>query len=84
MAKCSFTQPDGRTERYITVGTVIIFPDNFKITIRNITVVVDFHFSPLVYFDVEGGEQNRSMILKHLVEQIKEEEEVKKDENIKQ
>jgi hypothetical protein len=85
MTKCTFSQPDGSDSRVLSVGTVVVFPDNIKITITRIAVVVDMNFSPLVYFDRDGGEEkNRYMSLKDMVAEIKEIEEVKKDESIKQ
>ena len=74
MTRCVFTQPDGSDSRVLSVGTVIVFPDNIKITITRIAVVVDMNFSPLVYFDRDGGEKHRHMSLKDMVAEIKETE----------
>ena len=74
MSQCFFTQPDGSESRILSVGTVVVFPDDIKITITRIVVIVDRNFSPLVYFDREGGEKYQFMPLKDLVAEIKETE----------
>jgi len=73
MTKCVFVQPDGRNDRVVKIGTIIVFSDGTTVTVTGISVTVDLVFSPLMRFDVEGSHlaKDRYMLLKDFVNEIK-------------